>query len=239
MVQLKNIAILAAVSAASYAKASPIEPIQERTFGLLHSLFEFKEELWAKLSPWNHASIPSYTWGIHAPGISEWDGGDKAKCWLIWNRWSSFCQEGNKPPKPDGDGNGKDCKSGYEQVFKDYTTVANEGVYNGKTVGAATIDNENYITYLLVDGVDKCLQACNEQKGCYFANLYQDNAEKPEDVDELPASVKPKYVEGNLTCALFKACSGKDKATNYGGQQDPTYITNSNGYCKDGKCKTA
>ncbi|TKY89785.1 hypothetical protein EX895_001082 [Sporisorium graminicola] len=237
MVQLKNVAIIAAVGAASYASASPVEPMQERTLGLLYKLFELKKSAWSKCAPWKHASLPSFTWGCHAPGIPTWGGGDKSKCWLIWNKHTPFCQNGNVPPKPDGDCSGAVCKSGYEQVFKNYTTVAHGGVYDGKTVGAATIDNANYITYLLVDNVDKCLQACNEEKGCFFVNIYQDNADKPEDIDDLPDSVKPKFTKGNLTCALYKACSGKDKATNYGGQQDPTYITDSDGYCKNGKCK--
>ncbi|SJX63885.1 uncharacterized protein SRS1_14589 [Sporisorium reilianum f. sp. reilianum] len=240
MVQLKNIAVVAAVGAASMATASPIEPLQERTFGLLQAIFEKKLSLWSMCAPWKHASLPSFTFGCHAPGSPTWSGGDKAKCWLIWNKFSSFCQNGNvPPPKPSGDCTDTVCKSGYEQILKNYTTTATTGVYAGKQVGAATIDNENYMTYLLVDGLDKCLQACNENKGCYFVNLYQDNADSPSDVAELPESVRPKYTKGNLTCALYKACSGTDKATNYGGQQDPTYITVSDGYCKSGKCPTA
>ncbi|CDU25171.1 uncharacterized protein SPSC_05005 [Sporisorium scitamineum] len=236
MVQLKNIAVIAAVGAASMATASPIEPLQERTFGILQEIFEKKLSAWSVCAPWKHASRPAFNFGCNAPGIPSWTGGDKAKCWLFWNWNSDFCKNGNVPPKPSGDCSGTVCKSGYEQVFKNYTTVPTEGIYAGKRVGAATIDNKNYITYILVDGLDKCLQACNEQKGCYFVNLYQDNADNPEDVADLPESVRPKYVKGNLTCALYKACSGIEKATNYTGQLDPTYITDSDGYCKNGKC---
>lgn len=241
MVQLKNIAAVAVIGAATYASASPVqaEPLEERTFGLLHKLFEKKLALWSLCAPWKHASLPSYTWGCDAPGIPGWDGGDWHKCKFFWNWDKPFCKHGNQPspspvhPAPGGD---PVCKDKYQQVFNNYQTVATSGVYKGKTVGAATIDNDNYITYILVDSADKCLQACDQTSGCVFVNLYQDNAENASDVDELPASAQSKYVKGNLTCALYKACSGTSKATNYGGQQDPTYITDSAGYCKNGKC---
>ncbi|SPO28783.1 uncharacterized protein UTRI_04661 [Ustilago trichophora] len=246
MVQIQNIAAAAVIGAASYAVASPVETpevLEARTFGLLQRIFEKKAWLWNCIAPWHHASLPSWSWGCDVPGIPGWNGGDKGKCWLIWNKFTPYCKHGNQPkPIPEGcnppnNGGGEPiCKDGYQQVFKNYQTVATSGVYQGKTVGAATIDNANYLTYILVDGVDKCLKACDQTKDCVFVNLYQDNADKPEDVNELPESAQAKYKKGNLTCALYKACSGPSQATNYGGQQDPTYITDSNGYCKGGKC---
>uniref|UniRef100_V5EX19 Uncharacterized protein n=1 Tax=Kalmanozyma brasiliensis (strain GHG001) TaxID=1365824 RepID=V5EX19_KALBG len=208
MVQIQNIAIVAAIGAATYATASPVEQLEAleaRTWNTnccklqLNSLpsFNKKTSAWAPVAPWNKASLPSSSYGCGAPGIPKWNGGDKAN---------------------------------------NYQTVADSGVYQGQTVGAATIDNANYMTYLLVDSVDKCLAACDATDGCFFVNLYQDNASSPSDVSELPASAQSKYTPGNLTCALYKACSGTEKATNYGGQQDPTFITQSSGYCKNGKC---
>lgn len=240
MVQIKNVAFVAAIGAAHYATASPVESrevLEARTFGLLHRIFEYKLALWSRIAPWKHSSLPSFNWGCPDWGIPDWDGGDKAKCRHIWNWWKPYCKHGNPPkPNPDDNNNHPICKGKYQQVYNNYQTVATSGVYQGKTVGAATIDNDNYLTYILTDSLDKCLQACEQTAGCAFVNLYQDNAEKPEDVNDLPPSARSKYIKGNLTCALYKACSGKNKAINYGGQQDPTYITDSSAYCKSGKC---
>ncbi|KAJ9473831.1 hypothetical protein PHBOTO_003900 [Pseudozyma hubeiensis] len=245
MVKLNKIAFVAALSAAHYAAASPVEgreALEARTLGEIFKLFDLNPADWSCIAPWKHASLPSFSLGCIAPGIPQWDGGDKTKCKYFWNWWTPFCREGNKPKPPpgsdsgSGSGGGVTCSGKYEQTYKNYQTVADSGVYEGKTVGAATIDSENYITYILTDSLDKCLKACDETSGCVFVNLYQDNAENPSDVDELPPSAQPKYKKGNLTCALYKACSGTDKATNYGGQQDPTFITDSSAYCKSGKC---
>ncbi|UTT89463.1 hypothetical protein NDA17_000971 [Ustilago hordei] len=206
MVQIHTIAAAAVIGAATYTSATPVEradALEARTFGIARHLFEKQERYWSRIAPWNHASIPSFTFGCSAPGI---------------------------PPGTDT------CVDGYQQVYNNYQVVAESGVYQGKTVGAATMDNDNYLTYLLVSDLDKCLQACDDTKGCVFVNLYQDNADQPSDVSGLPPSVQPKFVKGNLTCALYKACSGTDKANNYGGQQDPTFITDSRAYCKGGKC---
>ncbi|KAJ1022853.1 hypothetical protein NDA13_004903 [Ustilago tritici] len=211
MVQIHTIAAAAVIGAATYTSATPVEgadALEARTFGIARHFFEKQERYWSRIAPWNHASIPSFTFGCSAPDIPAWTGRDKSQCKWFWNKWTPFCQN----------------------------EVAESGVYRGKTVGAATIDNDNYLTYLLVSDLDKCLQACDNTKGCVFVNLYQDNADQPSEVSGLPPSVQPKFVKGNLTCALYKACSGTDKANNYGGQQDPTFITDSRAYCKGGKC---
>ncbi|CCF50427.1 hypothetical protein NDA11_000914 [Ustilago hordei] len=241
MVQIHTIAAAAVIGAATYTSATPVEraeALEARTFGIARHLFEKQERYWSRIAPWNHASIPSFTFGCSAPGIPVWTGRDKSQCKWFWNKWTPFCQNGNQPaPQPSTPQPGTDtCVDGYQQVYNNYQVVAESGVYQGKTVGAATMDNDNYLTYLLVSDLDKCLQACDDTKGCVFVNLYQDNADQPSDVSGLPPSVQPKFVKGNLTCALYKACSGTDKANNYGGQQDPTFITDSRAYCKGGKC---
>lgn len=245
MVNFHKVAVVAAIGATSYAAASPIEStpvLQSRTAGLLRLVFDDNLSAWKCIAPWLHASLPSFQWGCNAPGIPVWNGGDLAQCKWFWNWWTPYCRNGNQPkPLPSGctpptKGGQPVCQDGYQQVFQNYQTNATTGVYAGKIVSAATIDNDNYRGYILVDTLDKCLTACDQKNSCVFVNLYQDNADNPADVSELPPSVQSKYVKGNLTCALYAACSGTDKATNYGGQQDPTYITNSSGYCKGGKC---
>lgn len=45
-----------------------------------------------------------------------------------------------------GSGSGTVCSNGYLQAYNNYSTTALTGVYQGQMVGAATIDNENYLT---------------------------------------------------------------------------------------------
>ena len=234
------LATAAAVSASPAPEAQADVSLDERTFSFFWDLKSWKSDYNCK-APWKPHSKPSWCVGKDVPGLPKWDGGDFKLCNSIFFSWKPFCKNGNTPKPPPSGCNpsqpeGPECKNKYEVLFKDYTRVADSGVYQGKTVGAATIDNENYLTYGLATSVEGCLQVCDQTQGCVFVNVYQDNAEKPEDIAELPASAQEKFKPGTLTCALYKACSGTEKATNYGGQQDPTFITQSSGYCKSGKC---
>ncbi|EPQ32405.1 uncharacterized protein PFL1_00601 [Pseudozyma flocculosa PF-1] len=251
MVSLKLTAAAAlAIMAATFAEAAPTEaqPVQleERTFGLL---WQYKSNFFCK-APWLHASKPYWCHGIQIPGIPTWDGAESAKCkhplYALLHPW---CKKGNTPqpnppncqpspgPAPGGDGPDGQCTQGYKQVYKNYESTAETGAWKGQVKGAATIDNENYITYGLVPDLDHCLDACDAKEGCVFVNLYQDNADSPEDIAELPPSAQEKYQKGKLTCAMYRACSGTDKATNWAGQQDPTYITESSAYCRGAGCQ--
>ncbi|PWN51512.1 hypothetical protein IE53DRAFT_304554, partial [Violaceomyces palustris] len=218
--------------------AAPTQELSDRTFGL------FFPSYWSYKAPWLKGSKPNWCKGFPFPSIPSFGGGDKGKCDIFWYKilnWK-YCTSGNQPsPLPGGcnppsnGGGGPVCKDGFQLTYSDYKTVATSGVYQGKTVGAAASD-PSYLTYGLTKTIDDCLDACDAVQGCVFVNFYQDNADSPEDVNDLPDSVKPKYVKGNYTCAMFSKCLGTESNTNYGGQQDPTYITESSGYCKSGKC---
>lgn len=95
------------------------------------------------------------------------------------------------------------------------------------TVGAATQD-ASYITYTLATSVDDCLAACDGIESCVFVNSYYDVED-----DE---TFLPKHTPGVLTCAMCSSCVPTSNNNNWGGQNDPNYITNSNGYCKSGTC---
>ncbi|PWN51384.1 hypothetical protein IE53DRAFT_410212 [Violaceomyces palustris] len=127
------------------------------------------------------------------------------------------------------------CQGAYQQTFDDYTTVPTTGVYAGQEVGAATSD-PSYMTYGLSTTVEGCLKICDETSGCVFVNVYQDQYPEGETPTDLTPEVQAKYKLGNLTCALFSKCVSTDQNTNYGGQNDPSFITDSNGYCKSGNC---
>lgn len=59
---------------------------------------------------------------------------------------STTSAAGSTPTSGTGTGSGTVCSDGYKQSFSNYTTVAQSGVYQGQVVGAATIDNANYLT---------------------------------------------------------------------------------------------
>ncbi len=63
------------------------------------------------------------------------------------------------------------CQDGYQQVFFDYQTIPQSGVWKNQLVGAATIDNSHYMTYTLVNSAAECLSTCDNIKGCVFANV--------------------------------------------------------------------
>ena len=106
--------------------------------------------------------------------------------------------------------------------------MAPNGYWYNQTVGAA-IQDGSYMTYTLATTVDECLAACDKIDGCVFVNTYYDVNETEEDL--------AKHAPGALTCAMFSACVGTEKADNWGGQDDPNQIVNSNGYCKSGSCQ--
>jgi hypothetical protein len=119
------------------------------------------------------------------------------------------------------------CNSKYQVQYLDYKIVAPNGYWMGQTVGSATQDS-SYMTYTLANTVEECLKACDGIEGCTFVNTYYDFNE---DEDYLP-----KHAPGVLTCAMFSKCVGTEKNDNFGGQDDPNQIKNSNGYCKSGAC---
>lgn len=122
-----------------------------------------------------------------------------------------------------------DCEDGYQLTFNNYATVADTGVYAGQVVGAAIIDNANYLTYGLSDTAEGCLPVCDQVSGCAFVNAYIDHGDLTE------GDMGGKY-SGAYTCALYSICESTTAATNYGGQNDPSYITDSSGWCKSAAC---
>ncbi|CAO1614610.1 unnamed protein product [Parajaminaea phylloscopi] len=121
------------------------------------------------------------------------------------------------------------CTDKYQKVFKNLTTIATSGIYSGQVVGVAVVANE-YLTYGLADTPEQCLSICDEVDGCVFVNSYLD-VEEDDKAD-------PRH-SGKYTCALYSACEGVDKGTNWGGQNDPNYITDSTGWCKTEACKNS
>jgi hypothetical protein len=102
------------------------------------------------------------------------------------------------------------------------------------------------MTYTLATSVSDCLAACDQIEGCVFVstatdtrgstladeqvNTYYDENDTETDL--------PKHTPGVLTCAMFSTCVGTDKNNNWGGQDDPNIIVDSNGYCKSGACSS-
>jgi hypothetical protein len=119
------------------------------------------------------------------------------------------------------------CDLTYQVQYLDYKIVAPNGYWMGQTVGAATQD-ASYMTYTLANTVDDCLRACDQIEGCKFVNTYYDTNDEEADL--------PKHAPGVLTCAMFSKCVGTEQNDNFGGQDDPNQIYNSNGYCKSGAC---
>ncbi|TYJ53711.1 hypothetical protein B9479_005678 [Cryptococcus floricola] len=121
------------------------------------------------------------------------------------------------------------CELTYQVQYSNYTLVAANGVWAGLTVGAATQD-ASYMTYTLATSVDDCLAACDQIEGCVFVNTYYDVNEEE--------NYLPKHADGVLTCSMYSTCVGTEKNDNWGGQDDPNTIVNSNGYCKSGACSS-
>lgn len=117
--------------------------------------------------------------------------------------------------------------SAYQVQYLDYKLVAPNGYWMGQTVGSATQDG-SYMTYTLANTVDECLKACDGIEGCTFVNTYYDTNDEE--------NYLPKHAPGVLTCAMFSKCVGTEQNDNFGGQDDPNQIYNSNGYCKSGAC---
>ncbi|KAK8844718.1 hypothetical protein IAR55_006568 [Kwoniella newhampshirensis] len=119
------------------------------------------------------------------------------------------------------------CDLSYQVTYLNYTMVAPNGVWAGLTVGSATQD-ASYMTYTLATSVDDCLRACDQIEGCTFVNTYYDVNEEE--------NYLPKHADGVLTCSMYSSCVGTEKNDNFGGQDDPNTIVNSNGYCKSAAC---
>ncbi|WVW81319.1 hypothetical protein I302_103310 [Kwoniella bestiolae CBS 10118] len=119
------------------------------------------------------------------------------------------------------------CETTYQVTYQNYTRVAANGVWMGLTMGAAAQD-ASYMTYTLSTSVDDCLAACDQIEGCVFVNTYYDVNEEE--------NYLPKHTDGVLTCAMFSTCVSTDQNDNWGGQDDPNTIVNSNGYCKSSAC---
>lgn len=119
------------------------------------------------------------------------------------------------------------CQNNYQVQYQNYTIVAPNGYWYGQTVGAA-LQDASYMTYTLANTVSDCLAACDNIEGCVFVNTYYD----VNDTEEF----LPKHTPGVLTCAMFSKCVGTEKNDNFGGQDDPNVIVQSNGYCKSGAC---
>ena len=146
------------------------------------------------------------------------------------------------------------CEDGYQQTYSNYTTVATSGVYTGQVVGATVRDNDHYLTYGLADTAEDCLSVCDNVANCVFVASYLDNEDDERD--------EPRH-SGKYTCALYSQCVSSSQADNWGGvsscnvarasddvpetdillsplfvsqQNDPNYITDSSGWCKNGAC---
>lgn len=119
------------------------------------------------------------------------------------------------------------CELQYQATYLNYTVVAPNGYWTGQTVGAAAQD-ASYMTYTLATSVDDCLNACSQISGCVFVNTYYDT--NPTETD------LPKHAPGVFTCAMFSSCVSTDENSNWGGQDDPNVIQQSNGYCRSGAC---
>lgn len=87
--------------------------------------------------------------------------------------------------------------------------------------------DSHYLTYTLASTAAGCLTACDNVSGCVFVNSYLDV--EVDDADE------PRH-DGSYTCAMYSVCVGSDQADNWGGQNDPNYITDSTGWCKGAGC---
>lgn len=122
------------------------------------------------------------------------------------------------------------CHDQYQKVFDNLTTVADSGIYMGQVVGVAILGDQDYLTYGLADTPEQCLQACTDTAGCVFVNSYLDVED--DDTDD------PRH-SGKYTCALYKGCKGVEQARNFGGQNDPNLIRESNGYCRTSACASS
>ncbi|KAJ7487873.1 hypothetical protein FB451DRAFT_1126276 [Mycena latifolia] len=88
----------------------------------------------------------------------------------------------------------------------------------------ASIQADDYLTYILTDTVAECVNICACQADCAFVNSYFDNN----------AVTKNSTM---LTCAMYGGCHTAAEATNFGGQTGPDgslgNITSSSGHCLD------
>ena len=121
------------------------------------------------------------------------------------------------------------CSGQYQQTYQNYTRLVPQGYWYGQVKGAA-VNDASYMTYTLAASPADCLAACDQIEGCVFVNTYIDRND-----DE---AYLPKHTPGVYTCAMYSQCVGTEKNDNWGGQDDPNDILESNGYCKSGACSS-
>ncbi|KAJ7447643.1 hypothetical protein FB451DRAFT_777139 [Mycena latifolia] len=84
----------------------------------------------------------------------------------------------------------------------------------------ASIHGDDYLSYILTDTVEECIDFCACRTGCAFANPYYDNNAKNTTM---------------LTCAFYAGCHTAADATNTGGQTQPdgslSTVSSSSGFC--------
>lgn len=75
-------------------------------------------------------------------------------------------------PAPTDDDPYKDpvCSANYQQTFDDFKPPAGSGPAEHPAVGAAVVDNENYIHYTLASDPADCLAVCDQTEGCVFVS---------------------------------------------------------------------
>jgi hypothetical protein len=116
----------------------------------------------------------------------------------------------------------------YQQTYDNFTLTPANGVWAGMPGMGAAAQDASYMTYTLATSIDDCLTACDQIEGCVFVNTYYDVNEQE--------NYLPKHADGVLTCAMFSTCVSTSKNDNWGGQDDPNTIVDSNGWCKSGAC---
>ena len=228
-----TIAVLAASAAAN--------PTPNPSLGSFFNIFSevFPSQVIKPVAPWlgPYKSLPGWCGATQFGKLPKLGWGDKNLCSQWWFQFTPFCKGGNKPCKPPvtPPPTGPVCDDGYEQTQKNATYTPTAGVYAGQTVGAA-VNDPSYITYGIVANIDECLASCDAVSGCLFVNYYADRYPPGETPSDLPPSAQLKYQDGAFTCSLYSACQSNSTFVNVGGQNDPSYITNSSGWCKSGRC---
>lgn len=104
------------------------------------------------------------------------------------------------------------CSNSYSKTQDGFTSVASNGVYSGKTAGAAA-NGAGYLGYKLVKDISSCKGYCDSDKLCKYYNIYQDQYPDGETPSDLPPSAQEKYQKGNLTCAIYSQCQSNSDFT--------------------------
>ncbi|KAJ7750377.1 hypothetical protein DFH07DRAFT_775079 [Mycena maculata] len=158
----------------------------------------------APIPPWETGHYPGWYYGQGTPPSGVLCLVNQLLCELL--ELLPLCLQCPKPP-PTPPPHTPPPSPEYTQPFYNQT--------------CATQDN-NYLTYGLVDTVADCQAMCDTVATCTFVNTYHD--------------VNGKDGSTQLTCALFSKCLTAASNDNCGEQSQPDgsvdYITNSDGYCK-------